>query len=94
MGNILSEIYYLFSFLCLLYPPKPTFSPDQISDLTGQVVIVTGMPAVSEAFPETGSFLTIHGHRRKCGNREGNHKSMKKHSSDKLTKIHSAIFSV
>lgn len=42
MGNLLSEIYHLFVFLCSLYPPKPTFDPEQIPDLAGQVIIVTG----------------------------------------------------
>ena len=43
MGNILSELQNLFTFLILAWPPKPTFRPEQIPDLTDQVIIVTGI---------------------------------------------------
>lgn len=31
------------SVLCQSFPAKPTFNVDQIPDLTGRVIIVTGM---------------------------------------------------
>ena len=42
MGALLSFISNLCAVVAQAFPPKPTFSVDQIPDLTGQVVIVTG----------------------------------------------------
>ena len=43
MGNQLSEFRKKLPALAQVFPPKSTFSVDQIPDLTGRVVIVTGM---------------------------------------------------
>ena len=32
----------MLDFICLLFPPKPTFAVEDIPDLTGKVMIVTG----------------------------------------------------
>ncbi|TBU37636.1 NAD(P)-binding protein [Dichomitus squalens] len=42
MGNTLSEFQKKLPALGQIYPPKSKFSVDQIPDLTGRVVIVTG----------------------------------------------------
>jgi len=42
MGGIFSYLGNILTMLRQSYPPAPKFSPDQIPDLTGQVVIVTG----------------------------------------------------
>ncbi|KAH9932017.1 NAD(P)-binding protein [Epithele typhae] len=42
MGALLSLVFNVYSFASLLYPPSPRFSVDDIPDLGGQVVIVTG----------------------------------------------------
>ena len=42
MGNQLSELRKKLPALAQVYPPKSKFSVDQIPDLTGRVVIVTG----------------------------------------------------
>ncbi|TBU29847.1 NAD(P)-binding protein [Dichomitus squalens] len=42
MGALISYIGNLCALVGQAFPPKPTFSVDQIPDLTGQVVIVTG----------------------------------------------------
>ena len=43
MGNQLSEFRKKLPALAQVFPPKSTFSVDQIPDLTGRVVIVTGV---------------------------------------------------
>ncbi len=45
MVNQLSEFKKKLPALVQIYPPKSKFSVDQIPDLTGRVVIVTGMCA-------------------------------------------------
>ncbi|KAI1782789.1 NAD(P)-binding protein [Ganoderma leucocontextum] len=42
MGNQLSELKKKLPAIAQVFPPKSTFSVDQIPDLTGRVVIVTG----------------------------------------------------
>ena len=42
MGGFLSQMKYIGQGLAQAWPPKPKFSTDQIPDLTGRVVIVTG----------------------------------------------------
>lgn len=40
--NMFYELRMNFKALKENYPPKPTFHPDQMPDLTGRVMIVTG----------------------------------------------------
>lgn len=42
MGGMISQMKYMGYGMAQTFPPKPTFSTDQIPDLTGRVVIVTG----------------------------------------------------
>ncbi|OBZ78995.1 hypothetical protein A0H81_00306 [Grifola frondosa] len=42
MGNIWSELKYIYYAVEQSFPPEPQFSIEQIPDLTGRVVIVTG----------------------------------------------------
>ena len=42
MGNSFSEFKKFWPAIVQWYPPKPKFNVDQIPDLTGRVVIVTG----------------------------------------------------
>ncbi|OCH86008.1 NAD(P)-binding protein [Obba rivulosa] len=42
MGTILESLSLLWHVLTQFAPPKPTFSPNHIPDLTGRVMIVTG----------------------------------------------------
>ena len=43
MGNAISEFQKKVPAILQVCPPKSKFSVDQIPDLTGRVVIVTGM---------------------------------------------------
>ena len=43
MGNSFSEFRKFWPAIVQWYPPKPKFNVDQIPDLTGRVVIVTGI---------------------------------------------------
>ncbi|KAI0800645.1 NAD(P)-binding protein [Fomes fomentarius] len=42
MGSAFSRLDGVFSFLAQAFPPKPTFKVDQIPDLNGRIVLVTG----------------------------------------------------
>lgn len=48
MGSFLTEAKYFWQYLVqLLLPGKPQFSTKQIPDLTGQVMLVTGVSAIT-----------------------------------------------
>lgn len=52
MGNRASSLIKFFgTFRDQAFPPKPTFSVEQIPDLTGRVVIVTGTYRACSLYP-------------------------------------------
>ena len=61
MGNQLSDFKKKLPALWQVYPPKSKFSVDQIPDLTGRVVIVTGTCTVHASAVE----LCVSGARRR-----------------------------
>ncbi|TFK83924.1 NAD(P)-binding protein [Polyporus arcularius HHB13444] len=42
MGGAVSNLWNVWSALSQFYPPKPQFTVDQIPDLSGRIIIVTG----------------------------------------------------
>ena len=63
MGGILATLWNVWQGLSQACPPKSTFSVDQIPDLSGRVMLVTGassVPCILSSVMLTASRLIFH----------------------------------